>query len=44
MRISLAEARPDLVAEWSRQNGALTPADVTRGSNKKSMVARCLWP
>ena len=35
MRISLAEAHPELVAEWSVRNLPLTPTDVTRGSNKK---------
>ena len=35
MRISLSEAHPELVAEWSERNLPLTPADVTRGSNKK---------
>ena len=35
MRISLANAHPKLVAEWSEKNFPLTSADVTRGSNKK---------
>ena len=35
MRISLLEACPELVEEWSERNLPLTPTDVTRGSNKK---------
>ena len=35
MRISLADAHPELLAEWSKRNLPLLPSDVSRGSNKK---------
>ena len=34
MRISLAEAHPELIAEWSQKN-IISPAEVSRGSNTK---------
>ena len=42
MSNSLAEVHPGLVSEWSEKNLPLTPDDITFGSNKKSMVERCL--
>ena len=42
MSNSLSAVHPELVSEWSEKNLPLTPDDITFGSNKKSMVERCL--
>ena len=40
--ISLAEKRPELVAEWDESNGDFTPWNVSYGSNQKvKWIGKC---